>query len=182
MTTNEVDPKPPKYESPSGYRTFDFKMPEVKKYCDSVTPAKALKYLEWLKKEAEQAEAEEAESVLKGFGQVHAVRKVVAELNYRKSLLKEENKPQGQKPADKSEPIQWLGKHTQLVYLLKRMQDEGFISKAQDIVPIVEKHFCNDKHGAFKNTSQVFQNVFKLNQKGARKSDVIDQTIIDTKK
>jgi len=83
------------------------------------------------------------------------------------------------KPIDQ---IHWTGKHSQLVYLVKRLQDEGFLSKAQDIVPMIEKHFCNDKKEAFKNSSQVYQNVNKVNKAGVRKKDSLEEVIAATKR
>jgi hypothetical protein len=83
------------------------------------------------------------------------------------------------KPIDQ---IHWTGKHSQLVYLVKRLQDEGFLSKAQDIVPMIEKHFCNDKKEAFKNSSQVYQNVIKVNKAGVRKKGSLEEVIAAAKR
>ena len=74
------------------------------------------------------------------------------------------------------EPIQWMGKDTQLIYLLSELVDKGLLSSSliQNLPSFIESHFINAKGMPIKNVSQ---KVYNMLGKKPRYHELIDDVL-----
>ena len=124
------------------YDTFEFRMDEIKKFCDSLNDdCEAVKYLQWLEKEAKQSMAPIANS---GLGLKFSIEgffsKIKAEYEFRKSLC--ENIENSWNKADETQfkkdnqptiqPIQWHKNNRMLVYIIDWCFENGYLLEGEN--------------------------------------------------